>query len=158
MNNSNSQTPDCCCCKENNQPQKKEENSKFNSTFKIIRTSVLSILIAFFPKCPVCWAVYMSMFGSLGLSQLPYMGWLFPILLGFLGLHLFMQFKKSKKNHNYIPFYVSTVGVVFLLIGRSFLPENNKIIILGMLFIISGSLISSFSTFQFPILKQKHTN
>jgi hypothetical protein len=34
-------------------------------------TAVLSLLIAFFPKCPVCWATYMSMFGSVWLARTP---------------------------------------------------------------------------------------
>ena len=36
--------------------------------------------VALFPKCPVCWATYMSMFGIAGLSQLPFPSWLQPVL------------------------------------------------------------------------------
>ena len=36
--------------------------------------------VALFPKCPVCWATYMSMFGIAGLSQLPFPAWLQPVL------------------------------------------------------------------------------
>ena len=36
--------------------------------------------VALFPKCPVCWATYMSMFGIAGLSQLPFPSWLPPVL------------------------------------------------------------------------------
>jgi protein SCO1/2 len=36
--------------------------------------------VALFPKCPVCWATYMSMFGIAGLSQLAFPSWLQPVL------------------------------------------------------------------------------
>src|SRR5262249_51879337 len=31
--------------------------------------------VAFFPKCPVCWAAYLSMFGVAGLQSVPYAPW-----------------------------------------------------------------------------------
>jgi hypothetical protein len=150
----NSTIQKCCCC-ETNTPQPKKK-TKLQSTFSIVRTALLSLVIAFFPKCPMCWAVYMSMFGSLGLSQVPYMGWLLPVLIGFLGFHLFMLYRKGKKI-GYIPFGISLMGAFFIMAGRLFpvLPENKVLLILGMVCLISSSLISSFSSFQIQLLKQK---
>lgn len=150
----NSTIQNCCCC-EQNTPQP-EKATKLRSTFSIVRTTLLSLVIAFFPKCPMCWAVYMSMFGSLGLSQVPYMGWLLPVLIGFLGFHLLMLFRKGKKI-GYVPFGISLMGTFFIMAGRLFplLPENKVLLILGMACLISSSLISSFSSFQFQLLKQK---
>ena len=155
--NTNNSEQNCCCSKEEKKPIVERKVKKWQPAFKIFRSTFLSLLIAFFPKCPVCWAVYMSMFGSLGISQLPYMKWLLPVLIAFLGLHLFMQFKGIKR-HGYLPFTLSVIGATILLISRSFFPTYNGILILGMVFIISGSLINSLSDISIQFLKQKNTN
>lgn len=151
MNNLNPQNA-CCCNKISTSTATKK--SKINVVFTFFRTTFLSVLIAFFPKCPLCWAVYMSMFGSIGLSQLPYMGWLLPILMGFLGFHLIILYRKGKKN-GYLPFYVSLLGAFFMLIGRTFLPESKILLFIGVICIITSSLIATFSSFQIQLLKHK---
>ena len=152
MNNSISSAKSCCCTNNSmveKQPSLQKPLPKMNKTLKAIPSVLLSILIAFFPKCPICWAVYMSMFGSLGLSQLPYMGWLLPVLIGFLAIHLFMIYKKSTRN-NYLPFLLSFVGVMVILIGRFSFGNEKWILISGMLFMISGSLFM-----QFPAIRNQ---
>jgi hypothetical protein len=145
MNQSVSMEGCCCAAKQEAMPQK--PIVKVKKTAKTVPSIILSILIAFFPKCPVCWAVYMSMFGSLGLAQLPYMSWLLPVLLGFLGLHLLMLFKKGKKN-GYLPFIISLAGATIILAGRTFFPAEKWVLFTGMGCIISGSLLNSLSTLR----------
>lgn len=120
-----------------------ESKTKKNK-LRTIYSGVLSVLIAFFPKCPVCWAVYMSALGGLGITQIPYMGWLLPILVSLMCIHLFLLYRKI--NHEgYIPFVLSIIGTSTVLLCR-LLPINNKLILfIGMACIIGGSLWSSFS-------------
>jgi hypothetical protein len=118
--------------------------SKTKTTAQSVWSVLLSFLIAFFPKCPVCWAVYMSMFGSVGLANLPYMKWLLPVLIILLGIHLFMLYKKVERI-GYIPFIISVTGTLAILFFRIFFQEENWLLIFGMTFIISGSLLNSFS-------------
>src|SRR5690606_37188336 len=106
----------CCCCHSGKAPvpvpPAKSTHKPLQATRKTVRalpSMLLSILIAFFPKCPVCWAVYMSMFGSLGLAKLPYMRWLLPVLLVFLALHLFLLYRKAAQR-GYLPFVASLAG------------------------------------------------
>ena len=117
---------------------------KVKKTYKSIPSILLSVGIAFFPKCPLCWAAYMSMFGSFGLSNLPYMGWLLPVLVGFLGLHLYLIFRKTKKK-GYGPFVISVLGAVIILGGRMLFPLSKPVLFLGMLLVLTGSLWNSFS-------------
>ena len=112
-------------------------------TAKALPTMLLSVLIAFFPKCAMCWGMYMSMFGSLELAQLPYMGWILPVLLGFLGIHLFMLYRTVVQN-GYLPFLLSLVGAIVILIVRTYFPSEKWLLITGMMLIISGSLLNSF--------------
>jgi hypothetical protein len=136
----------CCHC---SQPEQMEllpvhSFSKIKQTTRSIPSIMMSVLIAFFPKCPVCWAVYMSLFGSLGLAKLPYIPWLLPVLFCFLGIHLFLLFKKVPQK-GYLPFALSLAGALVILSGRSFFPLEKWILITGMVLIISGSLLNSFS-------------
>jgi protein SCO1/2 len=46
-----------------------------------IFATLASLAFAFFPKCPVCWAAYLSLFGIVALEQIPYAPWLLPRFL-----------------------------------------------------------------------------
>jgi protein SCO1/2 len=43
--------------------------------------TVAALAAAFFPKCPVCWATYLSILGVAGVERIPYSPWLLPLLL-----------------------------------------------------------------------------
>lgn len=113
-------------------------------TVKSLSSVGLSVLIAFFPKCPICLAAYLSMFGSIGLARSPIMGWLFPALLLILGIHLYLLFKKTSQK-GYGPFLFSLVGALLIVSGRSIMPEAKFLLWGGMMFIFIGSLWNSFS-------------
>lgn len=135
--------PKCCC----NVPVNETPTQPWGKAKKTIRSAgsmLLSIIIAFFPKCPFCWAIYMSMFGCLGIAKLPYMKWLLPVLLVFLALHLFMLYKKAARI-GYIPFGISVFGAVTILCTRTFFPLENWLLITGMVSIMLGSVINSFT-------------
>lgn len=142
----------CCCCQkaavqppvivEEVLPQSMEPATK--QTVRTIPSLLISVLVAFFPKCPICWAAYMSLFGSLGLAKVPYMGWLYPILLTFLGLHLWLLFKKVPQK-GYGPFLLSLLGVVFFLVERIWFSNVEVLLYTGMALILSGSLWNNFN-------------
>lgn len=143
MNTSGS-TSSCCCNNNAQEPKAESALVKIKKTSKSLPSILTSILIAFFPKCPMCWAVYMSTFGSLGLVQLPYMPWLLPVLLLFFAIHLFMLYRKIP-HRGYLPFLMSLGGAIVILTCRSFLPQEKWLLVTGMVLIISGSLLNSFS-------------
>lgn len=92
----------------------------------------------------------MSMFGSVGLVKLPYMGWLLPVLMVLLAFHLVMLWKKTAQ-HGYVPFILSLLGSVLIVTGRSYFPLEEWVLIAGIASIISGSLLNSF--FQIRLIK-----
>ena len=150
----------CCCTNSNQQPQKDIILSTPASSMQVTRKSAsavpsvfLSILIAFFPKCPICWAAYMSMFGSIGLARLPYMGWLLPVLLFFLGLHLLLLYRKIPQR-GYLPFLTSLCGAILVLTARYLLPDEKWLLFTGMGLVIAGSLLNSLSFIRLPLLQQ----
>ncbi len=135
-------------------------NKEFSKTRNAVRTigsMALSIAIAFFPKCPFCWAIYMSMFGSIGLAQLPYMSWLLPVMLLLFAIHLFILFKRASR-HGYLPFLVSLSGAIIILVVRGFFPDEKWILFIGMILIGSGSLLANFFQKRLPSLPKTNNN
>lgn len=128
-----SKTAECQCASAD--PPSVLAKSSWHSTGALI----LNVLILLFPKCPMCWAAYMSLLGGVGLAHLPYMGWLFYLLLGFLSLHLLLLFKYAQQK-GYAPFVFCLCGSLAVLSGRLFwadpwLPNG-----LGLSFITLSAL------------------
>jgi hypothetical protein len=107
----------------------------------------LGVLIAFFPRCPMCWAAYMSMFGSVWLARTPYLGWLFPALLALAGLHLLLLLRAARRS-GYAPVLLSVVGTALIVVGRS-LPHERWLLWTGMCLMAAGSLLSGYSAERF---------
>jgi mercuric ion transport protein len=103
----------------------------------------LNLLIAFFPKCPMCWSAYMSLFGGVGLAHLPYMGWLFYVFLGLLGMHLFMLFRWGPQR-GYMPFALCLGGSLVILCVRLIAVEPWLLNWIGLP-LIACSVFWSFS-------------
>jgi len=131
-----------------------ESFSGVKKTGRMLPSVLMSILIAFFPKCPFCWAIYMSMFGSIGLARLPYMPWLFPVLMAFLAFHLLMLWRKTPQK-GYLPFLISLAGASVIVSGKVFFPSAQWLSVTGMILIISGSLLNNFSNIRIPLTNFK---
>lgn len=135
-----------CCCSSNI----KKNILKPRSKTEIAKSTFLAVFIAFFPKCPLCWAAYMSLFGSIGISRIPYMPWLLPVLIGFLALHFYFLFQKIK-DKGYLPLSLSIIGGSSIVISRYFLLENTTLNYFGLTAIILGSLLNNLSIQNFKI-------
>jgi protein SCO1 len=99
-------------------------------------------LLAFFPKCPVCWATYMSVFGVAGIQSIPYSPWLKFVFIGIMIVNLLLLYQKRHRNHTLLPFWLSVAG--FSCIGLAMLTEQKLYSYAGLIFIFSGSLLNSF--------------
>ena len=138
------ETPSTCNCSEKSTPDKKIWQQVSKQSARTVPSILLGILIAFFPKCPLCWAVYMSMFGSIGIAKLPYMPWLLPVMLVCLLFHIAMQYRTIPLKGP-MPFSGSVLGATCLLLARFVFPEMKWLLIAGMFFIIAGSLFGTFT-------------
>lgn len=138
--------PGCCCSGVVSQTKKVNK-------FELVKSTFLAVVIAFFPKCPLCWAAYMSLFSSIGISRIPYMPWLFPILIMALGIHLFFLFRKIHEK-GYLPIALCIIGALCIVLSRYYLLENPLTNYVGLLAIISGSLLNNFSLFKIQIFNK----
>lgn len=114
------------------------------STVRSVSALALSFLVAFFPKCPMCWAAYCSALGLVSLSKIPYMGYLLPVLVAMLGLHLVLLFRQAR-NYGYGPFAISVIGAATLFLVRHYAPDANWALNTGILLIVTGSVWNSFA-------------
>lgn len=117
----------------------------------------LSILVAFFPKCPVCWAAYSSWLSIVGIFPIPYMGFMFPVLTAILGMHLLLLFRQSVYV-GYGPFLISISGAFTLLFVRHHFPQAHSALNGGILLVLGGSFWNSFSVKQRKTRPQLATN
>jgi protein SCO1/2 len=114
-----------------------------------LRTMVFPLLIAVFPKCPVCWAAYMSAFGIAGMKVIPYSPWLVPLFVLGIGFNLWFLYRARNKRNGLAPFWVSCLGAASLLIGGLWLNVRTGMYA-GIVLILLGSILNSlpFSWFQ----------
>lgn len=100
--------------------------------------------VAFFPKCAICWAAYLSVFGILGTARVPYLRWLYPLLAAMLGVQLLLALRRAPQT-GYGPFVLGMGGTLTVLAGRDYLPFAQWILITGVLLIAAGSLWDGLS-------------
>lgn len=143
MNNNYNAT--ACSCHRDTAPAKDTSAKKMKRGFRSVPGALLSVGIVLFPKCPLCWAAYMSMFGSVGLTSVPYMKWLLPVLIGFLALHVFFIFRKIKEK-GYGPFICSLAGAVIIISGRAFFAGAGILLFAGIALVLCGSLWNNFTS------------
>lgn len=103
----------------------------------------VSLFIAFFPKCPFCWAAYLSLFGLTGSLAIPYRPWLLPVSILLLMINLtVLYFTRGK--HGLRPFWLSVAGAALIVVNRLYFPSV-LFVITGALLLLSAALWNSLS-------------
>lgn len=100
----------------NEKPQKKLSISGFlKNKIAAFVSPILSFVIVFFPKCPLCWTAYLSVFGITNMHVLRLASRSQPLLIALLGLNLVVLFRGAQKRNGLLPFYCSVLGLVCIL-------------------------------------------
>lgn len=123
-----------------------ESSSKRGWGSKILNTTqqvVFPILVVFFPKCPFCWAAYLSVFGISGIQSIPYSPWLLPLIFGVMILNLILLYRKAVVRNGLIPFWISLTGS--LVVGFGYTIEYQPLSFLGISLIFIGALLNSLT-------------
>ncbi len=138
-------TPSCNCPGAAPAPARAGAAVQASRTAKTLPAALISLGIAFFPKCPFCWAAYMSVLGSIGIAKLPYLPWMLPVLLALLAVHLLLLLRQLARKR-YWPFVCSALGAACVLLGRSGSGQQSGLLLLGIGLLIAGSLLNNFSS------------
>jgi protein SCO1/2 len=104
--------------------------------------TVASLAVTFFPKCPVCWAAYLSMFGVAGLDQLPLPAWLQPVLIAAMLINLASVWFRSWSTGRFTGAMLVSAGMSIILASRS-VPEWEGAGPWGVGLVLAGSLSSA---------------
>lgn len=102
-----------------------------------------ALFIAFFPKCPFCWAAYMSYLGATGVVSVRYQPWLVWVLVGLLAVNVGVLFW-TRHRHGLGPFWLCLAGAVLVITNRLWLDQP-VLLWLGAGGLLVGSLWNSLS-------------
>ena len=82
--------------------------------------TAVALALALFPKCPLCWAAYLSFFGIAGLEAIPYSPWVQPVLAILLLSNLTSIWFRARSTGRMLPFYLVTAGAILVVISKAF--------------------------------------
>lgn len=108
--------------------------------------TLASVGLAFFPKCPLCWAAYLSLFGITSLHQMPYFSWIQPVLAALVLLNLFAVWVRSRSTRRMTAFGLVTAGACGLLLSRVLPSFEEPAAVGGIVLTLAGSLLSATQT------------
>ena len=109
--------------------------------------TLASLAVAFFPKCPICWAGYLSLFGVAGLQRIPYAPWLRPLLVAVMLVNLASVWLRGRATGRMGGFYLVTAGALTILVAKT-VPGWESAAVWGVPLTLAGSLLSAFGAGQ----------
>ncbi|HEV7395915.1 MAG TPA: SCO family protein [Pyrinomonadaceae bacterium] len=109
--------------------------------------TLASLGFAFFPKCPICWAAYLSVFGIAGLNQIPYSPWLQPILFVVMLVNLVSVWLRGWATGRLIGPYLVTAGALIIVLSRMNFGLD-KIALGGVVLTLAGSMLSALGSWR----------
>jgi protein SCO1 len=104
-----------------------------------------AIALAFFPKCPLCWASYLSLFGIAGLEKIPYSPWLQSLFAVIMLFNLATVWFRRHSRPGMVSFWLVAAGTLTILIFQLVIGWQTAAI-LGVGLTMAGSLLSAFAT------------
>ncbi len=130
--------------KEKSAPERADPPARPKAASPLLGT-LASLGVAFFPKCPICWAAYLSMFGIAGLEQIPYSPWLQPVLVAVLLINLASVWLRGRSTRRMSGFYLAGAGALAIVVSRMGLGLESAVL-WGVVLTLAGSLLSALST------------
>jgi len=107
--------------------------------------TAVALGLALFPKCPFCWAAYLSLFGIAGLQSIPYSPWLQPVLAVMLLLNLTSIWFRARAMNRLLPFYLVVAGALAVITSKAF-GGFGTVGLIGVFLTLAGSVWSSLSS------------
>jgi len=110
----------------------------------------LGVITAILPKCPACWASYMSAFGVAGSGAIPYTPWLFTAVAAALVANLWIQWGIAKRRNGPVPIIFSFAGTLLVILAATTDWDSQwpKALGLGLLLLGASLQAMSFSAFN----------
>jgi protein SCO1/2 len=119
--------------------------SAVTRTASPLLATLASLGVAFFPKCPICWAAYLSLFGIAGLNQIPYSPWLQPILITAMLINIVSVWLRARVTRQRWGLYLVSAGALIIIVARMGFSWE-KAAIPGVLLTFAGSVVSAINS------------
>jgi protein SCO1 len=107
--------------------------------------TVISWGVAVFPKCPVCWASYLSVVGIAGIERIPFAPWMYPVLFAVMLLNLASVWWRSRWTGQLAGFYLASAGALAIVLTKTNVALGLSPI-WGVGLTLVGSVLSTWST------------
>jgi len=106
--------------------------------------TIASLGIALFPKCPICWATYMSVLGISSLVPIPYSPWMQPVLFGVMALNAASVWWRCRSIGRMTGFHLVAAGALAIVATKlQLIPE--QAVMMGVALTLAGSVASAWS-------------
>jgi len=106
---------------------------------------VPALFAAALPKCPLCFAAYVSIFGTFGISPLLYSYWVLPAAFLFSAATLVLLYFQARRNRRYDLFFLALIAPFIILAGK-FYYESAWLIYAGAAMLLISSIGLSISS------------
>jgi protein SCO1 len=116
----------------------------FIRTASPVLGTLASLGMAFFPKCPICWSAYLSLFGIAGLNQIPY-PWVQPILITAMMINILSVWLRARLTRRRWGLYLVSAGALVIIVAKMGF-SSEKAAVPGVLLTLAGSLLSAISS------------
>jgi protein SCO1 len=114
---------------------------------------VLSFLIVISPKCPFCWAGYLSAVGITNIQLLRSTHWLLPGFWLLVCMNLFSLCQRTTGRNGLLPCYLSLSGI--LCVAFFVFVEQARVMgYAGIVLVLMGSVLSSLDRRAFAAFAQ----
>lgn len=101
-----------------------------------------TVLLVLMPKCPLCLAAWIGIFGSFGTNRWVNAVWGMPLALVLLSMTLGALALRAWRSRDPRPAFIGVMGAASLLSGK-FLTDTPICIYLGLALLIGASLLST---------------
>jgi protein SCO1 len=101
-----------------------------------------SLGVAFFPKCPVCWAAYTSVLGVTALERLPFSPWLQPVLGMLMIVNILTVWMRSRATGRMSGRNLVVLGAVAIVMSNTN-ANVDHLGAAGVALTLAGSLLST---------------
>lgn len=132
----NSKKTSCACSSSNSLKKAPRKGGK-----KMSVLNGLSVVLLFlFPKCPICWAAYASLFSFVGLESVSYNSNWSYVILGLLLIGSFLLLRKHYLNKAWLSIIFYGLGISILLTTYYFNYSESWLLYLILLLILLSNL------------------
>lgn len=101
-----------------------------------------SLVWAFFPKCPICWALYLSIFGMAGIPETPYLSKTRAALLAVMVVNIVSVWFRARATRRMGGFCFVCAGIVATILGKMVVNWDD-LAVGGVALTFAGSLWST---------------